>query len=141
MTVTPAPITQPLVDENALPTLPWALFFNQTFQGDRGNSWNANFVDLTGTTSSASGRFYRISQSLVYFVINVVPDGSTSAVAGTTYIDNFPLTFNNDGFNTIVSGTAGGAIGVNKSSNNRIYVPAWTTVSDPITIIGLVEAT
>lgn len=141
MTVNPPPITAQVVDNNGLPTLPWTLFFNQNFSGDSGTNWTPNFVSLTGTTSAVTGRFYRLSQYLVYFAINITPDGNTSATSGTTYVDNFPLTFANDGFNTVVSGTAGGAIGMNVQSNNRIYVPAWTNVSTPLVVMGVVEAT
>jgi hypothetical protein len=141
MAVNPAPITNPVIDQSGLPTLPWTLFFNQNFEGDSGTSWSPNFVGLTGTTSSVTGRFYRLSQYLVYFAINITPSGNTSATAGTTYVDNFPLDFKNDGFNTVVSGTGGGAIGMNTESNNRIYVPAWTNISVPLKVLGLVEAT
>lgn len=139
MTVSPAPITQPVVDQSGLPTLPWTLFFNQNYNGDAGQSWDVNFDGVTGSYE-ATGRYYRLSQFLVYFKVDVVPDGNTSAVAGTTYIDSFPLAFSGNGFNTIVSGATGGAVGMNRASDKRIYVPAWTNVSDPITIIGLVEA-
>lgn len=140
MSVKPAPITQNVIDENGFPTLPWTLFFNQSYQGDAGDTWDANFIDLTGNTASAVGRYYRISQYLVFFSIIVVPNGNTSSVAGTTYIDNFPLTFNGNGFNTVLAGLGGGAIGINRSSDNRIYIPAWTNLSDPLTIIGFGEA-
>ena len=140
MTTSPAPITQAVVDQTGLPTLPWTLFFNQNFTGDTGNNWDVNFIGLTGN-AEASGRYYRISQSLVYFTINIIPDGNTSAVSGTTYVDNFPLTFSGNGFNTVVSGDAGGAVGINRASDKRIYVPTWTDVSAPLTVIGLVEAT
>lgn len=140
MTTNPAPITEPVVEQSGLPSLPWILFFNQTYQGDSGNVWNITFSGFTGT-AAATGRYYRLSQYLVYFAINITPDGNTSSTAGTTYVDSFPLTFNNDGFNTVVSGSAGGSIGMNKASDNRIYLPTWTNVSVPLTIIGLVEAT
>lgn len=141
MTTSPAPITNPLADDNGLPTLPWTLFFNQTFEGDSGTAWSPNFVDLVGSLTNVTGVYYKISQYLSYFSINVTPNGNTSATAGTTYVDNFPLTFNNDGFNTVVSGTGGGTIGMNVRSNNRIYVPGWTNISIPLVIMGLVEAT
>lgn len=140
MTTNPAPITQPVLDDNGLPTLPWTLFFNQNFEGDGGTSWSPTLTSLTGT-ATATGRFYRLSQYLVFFTINITPSGNTSSTSGTTYVGNFPLTFNNDGFNTVVSGTAGGAIGMNVRGNNRIYFPAWTNVSAPLTIFGLQEAT
>ena len=76
----------------------------------------------------------------MFFTINITPSGNTSATSGTTYVGNFPLDFTNDGFNTVVSGTSGGAIGMNVESSNRIYVPAWTNVSVPLTIIGIQEA-
>lgn len=141
MTVNPAPITNPVIDDNGLPTLPWALFFNQSYQGDSGTDWTPNFTGLSGSTQSVTGRYYRLSQYLVFFTINITPDGNTSSAAGTTYADGFPLNFNNDGFNTVVSGTGGGAIGMNVASNNRIYVPAWTNVSIPLTVLGIGEAT
>lgn len=140
MTTNPAPITNPVIDQNGLATLPWTLFFNQNFEGDAGGDWTPTFTSLTGT-ATVTGRYYRISQYLVFFTINITPSGNTSATAGTTYATGFPLTFTNDGFNTVVSGTGGGAIGMNVQSNNRIYVPAWTNVSVPLTIIGIQEAT
>lgn len=140
MTLNPAPITNSVIDENGLPTLPWTLFFNQNYEGDAGTAWEPNFVNLTGSTTSVTGRFYRLSQYLVYFVITISPSGNTSATAGTTYVDNFPLIFRGDGFNTVVSGTGGGQIGMNVQSNNRIYVPAWTNISVPLSVIGIGEA-
>lgn len=141
MTVSPAPITQPIIDEKRLPTLPWTLFFNQSFNGDAGEEWTPTIVSLTGSTTSVTGRYFRLSQYLVFFRMTITPSGNTSSTAGTTYVDNFPLSFSADGFNTVVSGTTGGAIGVNRASDNRIYVPAWTNVSVPLTILGVGEAT
>lgn len=141
MTTSPAPINNPVIDESGLPTLPWTLFFNQSFEGDAGTFWEPNIVGLTGSVASITGRFYRLSQYLVYFTINISPDGNTSATPGSTYIDNFPLTFSNDGFNTVVSGIGGGTVGTNERSSNRIYPPGWTNISIPLVIIGIVEAT
>jgi hypothetical protein len=141
MSVSPAPINQQVSDENGLPTLPWTLFFNQTFQGDAGDAFAPSFVSLTEVgTATYNARFYRISQYLIYFRIDVIPSTSTSAVAGTTYIDNFPLDITGDGFCTIVSGNSGGAIGMVRASDNRIYVPSWSTVADKVTILGICEA-
>lgn len=140
MTTNPAPITQPVIDEKGLATLPWALFFNQSFQGDNGQQFAPNVVGLTGSTSSVTGRYYRISQSLVYFRITIEPSGNTSSTAGSTYVDNFPLQFNFDGLNTVVSGSGGGAIGMNRASDNRILFPAWTNISVPLIILGIGEA-
>lgn len=140
MTTSPAPITQSVIDENGLPTLPWTLFFNQSFEGDAGQDWTPSIVGLTGSTTSVTGRFYRLSQYVTYFNVTITPSGNTSSTSGTTYIEGFPLIFSSDGFNTVVSGTAGGSIGMNRASDNRIYVPAWTNISIPLTILGIGEA-
>ena len=141
MTVNPAPITSPVIDDKGRPTLPWTLFFNQNYEGDPGTDWTPVFTGLTGSTTSVEGRYYRLSQYLIYFSIDIVPNGATSATAGSTYITGLPINFTNNGFNTVLSGATGGAIGMNRESDNRIYVPAWTSVSVPLTVIGLVEAT
>lgn len=141
MSVQPAPITQPVIDDSGFPTLPWTLFFNQNYQGDAGESWSPEITGLTGSTEEVTGRFYRLSQFLVFFRINITPDGNTSSVAGTTAIGNFPLTFNSDGFNTVVSGSTGGAIGMNRQSDQQILLPTWTNVDAPLVILGLLEAT
>lgn len=141
MAVNPAPITNPVVDQGGLPTLPWTLFFNQNFEGDAGTDWTPTITGLTGSTTSVTGRYYRLSQYLTFFRITITPNGNTSSTAGTTYVGNFPLTFNFDGFNTVVSGSGGGTIGMNRASDNRILLPAWTNVSVPLIILGFVEAT
>lgn len=140
MTTNPAPITQPVIDDNGLPTLPWTLFFNQTFEGDGGVEWEPTITGLTGSTTSITGRYYRVSQYLVFFRIIITPSGNTSSTAGTTAIDNFPLNFTFDGFNTVVSGSAGGGIGMNRASDNLVLLPPWTNVSVPLTILGFGEA-
>lgn len=139
MTTNPPPITQQVIDENGLPTLPWTLFFNQNFQGDAGRDWTPAFTNFTGT-ATFTGRYYQLSQFLVFFTINITPSGNTSSTAGTTYATGFPLRFTNDSFNTVVSGATGGSIGMNVASNNRIFTPGWTNVSVPLTIIGIGEA-
>lgn len=139
MSVSPAPITQSLIDNNGLPTLAWTLFFNQSFTGDAGTDWSPTITGLTGTTTSVEGRFYKLSQYITFFRITITPNGNTSSVSGTTYVGDFPLTFTNDGFNTVVSGSAGGTIGMNRASDNRILLPAWTNVSVPLIILGIGE--
>lgn len=142
MPLNPAPITQSLLNNNGTPTLPWTLFFNQNFEGDAGQDWSPNFVSLTEVgTPTITGRFYRFSQYIIYFRVDITPGTNTSAVAGTTYIDNFPLTFNNNGLCTVVSNTTGGGIGIANAALNRIYVPAWTTLTELTTVLGIVEAT
>jgi hypothetical protein len=141
MSLSPAPINQQIVDESGLPTLPWTLFFNETFNGDAGNAFAPNFVGLSSSgTPTITGRFYRLSQYLVYFRIDVVPSTNTSATAGTTYVDNFPLNVTGNGFCTVVAGNSGGSIGMVRASDKRIYVPAWTNVTDTVSVLGICEA-
>lgn len=140
MSTNPAPITESVIDETGRPTLPWTLFFNQAFEGDAGTDWTPNIVGLTGSTTSVEGRYYRLSQYLVFFRITITPSGNTSSTAGSTYVDNFPLSFSFDGFNTVVSGSTGGSIGMNRASDNRILFPSWSNVSVPLIILGIGEA-
>lgn len=141
MSLFPPPINDVITDQNGLAPLPWVLFFNQTFDGDAGKEWNPSFIGLTIVgTPTITGRYYRLSQYLVYFRIDIDPTTSTSATAGSTYVSNFPLTFQANGINTVVSDTAGGGIGINNSVTNRIYVPAWSGVTTLTTIIGIGEA-
>jgi len=131
-----------VIDEKGFPTLPWVLFFTGIFNGDAGTVWTPTFVDLTTVgTPTFDAKYYRLSQSIVYFRITITPSTSTTAVAGTTYIDNFPLAFRADGICFAVSGGAGSPSGHVVASNNRILVPAWTAVTVPLTIVGMVEAT
>jgi len=139
--IQPPPITNPVVDENQVATMPWVLFYNQLFTGDAGTSWTPTFTSLTETgTATITGRYYKLSQYLCYFNVTVTPATDTSAVAGTTYINNFPLTASANGICFAVSGNLGTNSGMVVASNNRIYVPTWTAVTVPVTVIGLVEA-
>ncbi len=142
MTLQPPPIQEQLTDEQQALTMPWILFFNQTFTGDLGTSWTPTFTDLTevGGAAIITGRYYKISQALCYFNVTITPVTNTSSTAGTTYINNFPLISFANGICFAVSGNIGTNSGMVTASNNRIYVPSWTTVTAPITIIGIVEA-
>lgn len=142
MSVQPPPIYEKLTGEDRKALLPWVLFFNQMFNGDSGTDWTPTFVNLTevGGAATITGRFYKISQYISYFRATVTPVTNTSAVAESTYISNYPLTFSGDGICFAVRGGAGSNAGHIISSTNRIYVPAWTTVTSPIHIIGIGEA-
>lgn len=143
MTTNPPPIIDILTEDNGKARLPWILFFNQMYQGDLGTAWTPTFQNLTevGGDATIVGRYYQITKGLAYFRIDVTPVTNTSAVAGTTYVDNFPLAASANGVCASVSGTGGGALGIVRASDSRIYVPAWTTVTDTVTILGMVEAT
>lgn len=135
------PIYQPLLDNVGKATMPWVLFFNQLFFGDTGVDWTPSFTNLTQVgTPTITGKYYKISQSLVYFRVRIVPGTSTSSTAGTTYINNFPLSMTGDGACIAVSGLLGATPGMCDQASNHVYVPAWSVVTVPLSIVGMVEA-
>lgn len=141
MSVQPPPIYQAMVGPDGKVTLPWILFFSQEFSGDSGTAWTPTFSGLTETgTPTFTGFIYKISSSLVYFRATITPATNTSSVAGTTYISNFPLTIKNDGACFAVANNTGDNAGMAASATQRIYTPVWTTVSSPVTITGILEA-
>lgn len=143
MTMMPPPIQEAVVEQDGVATMPWVLFFNQTFNGDAGTDFTPEFSNLTqsGGNASFTGRYTLINQRLAFFRVTVTPasSGSTSSVAGSTAITNFPLSFSNNGIVFAVSGLVGTNSGMVNQADNKIYVPAWTTVSIPVTIIGIAE--
>lgn len=142
MTTNRPPIIGELIDQTGKASLPWIQFFNQMYDGDLGTDWTPNFENLTevGGDATIEGRYYQVTKGLAFFRVNVTPVTSTSATAGTTYIDNFPLEVNSNGFCLSVSGNLGGSLGIVRSSDGRIYVPTWTTVTNVVTVLGMVEA-
>jgi len=138
--VSPPPIYEHMIEQDGKATLPWILFFNNIFNGSSGTDFTPTFQNLTTVgTPTISGRYYKLGSGLVFFRITIIPATSTSAVAGTTYCDNFPLLFSNDSANLAVSGGAGGNAGMNVASNNRIYPSGWSAVTVPLTIVGMGE--
>ncbi len=140
MTQAQLPIqTEPLIDDKKFITLPWQVFFESLSTGDLGTSFTPTFVGLTSTgTPTFTGVYYRLSQKVCFFRITITPATDTSAIAGTTYCDNFPLTFTNPGVSFSISGSTAATAGIS-ASDNRIYTGTWTTITNPITISGIVE--
>lgn len=135
------PIYEPLAEENGKARLPWILYFNSLFNGDTGTSWTPTFTSLTQTgVPTITGKLYRIGRSLAYFSVRIVPATDTTSIAGTTYINNFPLTMTADGACLAVSGLLGSSAGMCDSATNRIYVPPWVSVTVPLSVVGMVEA-
>jgi hypothetical protein len=142
MRISSPPTYAPMADKSGIVSLPWLLFFNSLFTGDTGTEWTPSFVALTETgTATLTGKYFRLGGKLVYFRAIVTPATDTSAVAGTTYIDNFPLAIDADGQCLASSAAAGSTeAGAVVASSGRIYVPAWTLIATPVTITGLIEA-
>lgn len=136
----PPPIQHDLTDDQGAITMPWTLFFNQVYGGDTGTVWTPEFVNLGSTgTPTITGRYYKLSNSLVYFRVVVTPATDTSSTAGSTYIQNFPFNLSADAACHAINSTVS-ASGACVSSSNRIYTPTWTTISTPVTVTGFVEA-
>lgn len=137
----PAPIYNAVVEKDGIATLPWILFFNGLFNGDSGTSWTPTFTSLTvvGAAPTITGKYYKHGAQY-YFEIRIVPGTNTSSTAGTTYVNNFPLDITADGSCSAVSGLLGGGNGMCENTTNRIYPPAWSAVTVPLTIVGWVTA-
>ena len=133
------PKTEEIVDDSRFATLNWLIFFDQLANGDSGTTWTPTFVGLTETgTATKTGKYYRISKTLVYYRIVITPATDTSAVNGTTYCNNFPLNMISDGANVTCSGFTAAVAG-STYSDRRIYTATWTTIATPVTIIGIAE--
>lgn len=129
-----------MTDANSYTAMPWVLFFNGLYNGDIGTDFTPTFENLTTTgTPTFSGRYIKLTQQLVYFRIDITPNGGTStSTAGSTKA-SFPIPFSNNGICFAVSGLAGSTAGMVNKADNKIYVPSWTAVSVGLTIIGIVE--
>ena len=135
------PIYEKVTAEDGKPTVPWLAFFGGIADGDAGSNWTPTYVNLSSSgTPTHSGRYYRLNKYITYFVAKITPATSVTATAGTTYIDNFPLNFTNDGFCVAVSGNLGATPGHIVSANNRVYIPTLSAVTVPVYIIGIGEA-
>lgn len=134
------PKTEPLVEKGDwFATLNWLVFFEQVADGDAGTSWTPTFTGLTEVgTATKTGVYYRLSKKLVYFRIVITPGTNTSSTLGTTYCNNFPLTITANGANLTCSGFTAAVSGTT-ASDKRIYTASWTTITTPITIVGIAE--
>jgi hypothetical protein len=140
--VSPPPNKAEMIDVGGLPTIPWALFFEGIWNGDNGTPWTPVFVGLTevGGSATMAGKIYRIGRTLCYFTVTVTPVTNTSATAGTTYINNFPLSIKGNGACLALASNTGGNSGMVVQASQRIYVPGWTAVAVPVTVVGFCEA-
>jgi len=141
--ITAPPLYEAMVDNSNAPMPAWTIFFNRLFTGDTGTDWTPTFTGLTETgTPTITGKYYAISKSLIYFRVVVTPATDTSSVAGTTYINNFPLSMRNHGLcgAALPAAGLGGTLGVCDYLSGRIYTPVWTLANVPVIVIGMVEA-
>lgn len=136
------PTYDPLFEDpnNPVPAKTWILFFDRLFRGDPGKLFTPVFTNLTevGGDAQKTGRYFRISNNLVYFSVTVTPVTSVSGTAGTTFF-GFPLDILADGMVGTTLGLlsdAGSAV----ASQNRIYPASFTGATSPVTISGVIWA-
>lgn len=140
MSLKPPQFGDPIYNEDKSMNPSWVLFFNQAYIGDLGVPWTPTFQNLgTSGTPSFSGRYYKLSQELAYFRIDITPGTSTTSTQGSTYCDNFPLTVRGMGLCAAVGGSVGVGIGAVQTTG-RIYLPGWSGVTVPVSIVGICEA-
>jgi len=133
------PRTEEIIDEDKFPTLNWLSFFEQLASGDTGTAFTPTFVGLTEVgVATKTGQFWRLSSRIAYYRMIITPTTSTSATLGTTYCNNFPLVITQAGVCFSLSGFTAAVSGVT-ASDKRIYTSAWTTITTPITLTGILE--
>lgn len=148
--IKPPPFYAPMVEMQPVGSQPsglaagvWTEFFNALYTGDTGTNWTPTFVSLGSTgTPTINGKYYRISRNLVFFTVTIIPTTDTTSTAGTTYIDNFPLNIRGSSvcLAAIPSTGIGGSSGVIDAASGRIFTPAWTTVTQSVIVVGMMEA-
>lgn len=117
----------------------WNIFFDQLFKGDQGQSFSPTFSGLTytGAAPTLTGTYYQLSTKVCKFNIVIVPSsGNSTTMAAGGYVSNFPLRFSVDDACFVCTNAPSVATGVCDSTNNRILLPTWTTITSKITISG-----
>lgn len=132
------PLYEKLADSALKATPAWAIFFDGLSSGDAGLSWTPAFTNLTTVgTPVITGRYFVISNYITVFWVKIVPATSVSATQGTTYINNYPLNFTQDGVVFTMSGNLSINPGQIVASNNRIYIDDLSAVTTDVTFLGI----
>jgi hypothetical protein len=138
-----APIQEAVIEQDGISTIQWTLFFNRVAAGDAGTEWTPVFANLTeaGGAASITGTYVYLTKRLVFFRVTITPaaSGSTSSTSGSTAITNFPLTLAESGVVAAAYSLGGTTTGMINAGDNAIYPPSWTTISIPVTLVGIAE--
>lgn len=134
-------IDSPVLDGNVF-SLYWKKWFSSLWEGDVGKQWTPTYTSLTESgTATHTGTYYRLSKRLYYFRVLITPATNTSSTAGTTFLNNFPLTINANGSFLAINNTTKTRIDAGAIiAGSGFYPPSWTTITAPITLCGMVEA-
>lgn len=131
------PASDKVLDAAGKMALRWLLFLQNLLNGDPGTVFIPNIEGLTNTggAPTVTGVYYE-NGGFIDFYVRIVPVTNTSAVAGTTFIQlPFQPTSDCPCFATTQNNTALGGI---VASSARAFVPAWSNISDPVTVSGRV---
>lgn len=139
--VNPPPTYEKIADADGNVTSAWLQFFDQVYGGDQGRAWTptANSLGSVGTPV-LTGTIYQISKKLVFFNLLITPGTNTTSTAGTTYFTGLPVIPFANGFCTAQSSNLGDPTGEVLASSGRIYTPAWSAITVPVTVTGVIEA-
>ena len=125
-----APISDPVVDENRKAKKTWIFFFNQLSSGDNGTSFTPVASNLSGAFT-LSGKYFKNSGFMDLWV-TIDPSTSSTSTLGTTYVElPFDATISSPCF--AVYGTTI-LTGLIDPTTNRMFLPAWTAITQVITV-------
>lgn len=129
-----------VVEDNGLFSRPWQKWLGDFYNNSSSSSKSYTPV-ATGLTGTAviTGSTNKIG-GLLYFQYLIVPSASTSSVLGTTYI-LLPYTAAAYGSLTAMKVSSRVLLGVGQVDigTSKAYTPAWSAVTEPISITGFVQ--
>ncbi len=128
------------ISDGSLFTGIWQKWLSQLFSNSSASSvvWTPVVTGLTGT-ATVTGAINRIG-GLIYFQSLITPATNTTSVLGTTYL-SLPYVASAYGSLTAqkVSSRISLGIGQVDINTSRVYTPAWSAVTEPISINGFVQ--
>lgn len=112
----------------------WLSFFQNIVTGDVGSSETILPANLAFSGTPTIAFKYFQNSGFIDLYIVITPGTSTTSTYGTTY---FPLPFDvlvNDYCVAVTTPTTTPAMGFVDAATNRLYPPAWTAITTPVTI-------
>lgn len=129
-----------VVAESGLFSRPWQKWLGD-FYNNSSSSSKATTPAITGLTGTSvvTGSTNKIG-GLLYFQYLIIPAVNTTSVLGTTYI-LLPYTAASYGHLTATKVSSRISLGSGQVDINtsKAYLPAWSAVTEPISITGFVQ--
>jgi hypothetical protein len=137
MTVSQAPISDKVLDENGKLRPTWIVYFSDVGRGDVGTTWSPVVSNLASTgTPTITGVYYQ-NNGFTDFAVKIVPATDTSSTLGSTTIA-LPFNVTADSVAGVVGGTTA-FFGVVNAAGKVVFLPTWSLVTVPLTITGRVK--